>query len=149
MKLPSGECHKILLKISQHCFRQQAIICTNLDLDPCRHMVSQGHNELTLSSTDVLVWSTGWYVKFEHKSSWIYMWIYWLLNIKWMDLFNSSLYFVPDIQTCVYFLDTQSLIYTSWPILLTPVYLCASKALFQLLTIRTWPTNVHWMGIIC
>ena len=27
--------------------RQQAITWTNVDLDPCRHMASLGHNELT------------------------------------------------------------------------------------------------------
>ena len=41
--------------ISQHWFRwwlgairQQAITWTNVDTDPCRHMVSLGHNELRL-----------------------------------------------------------------------------------------------------
>ena len=52
-KLPSDEYHWILVMISQHWFRkwlgtvkQQAITWTNADLDPCRHMVSLGHNEL-------------------------------------------------------------------------------------------------------
>ena len=53
MIMPSNECHKTLLTISQHCFRywlgavrQQAITWTNVVLDPCRHMASLGHNEL-------------------------------------------------------------------------------------------------------
>ena len=44
-----------LLKISEHWFRswlgavrQQDTTCTNVDLDPCRHLVSLGHNELKL-----------------------------------------------------------------------------------------------------
>ena len=52
-KLPSGEHHGTLVMISQHWFRQwlgtirhQAITSTSVDLDPCHHMASLGHNEL-------------------------------------------------------------------------------------------------------
>ena len=31
----------------QHPTDQQTIIWANVDLDPCRHMMSLGHNELT------------------------------------------------------------------------------------------------------
>ena len=47
----SDECHRTLLMISQHWFRwwlgavrQQAITWANVDLVPCRHMASPGHN---------------------------------------------------------------------------------------------------------
>ena len=57
VKLPSDECHKTLLMISQHLFRQwlgavrqQAITCTNVDPDLCRQMASLGLNELRLPS---------------------------------------------------------------------------------------------------
>ena len=57
VKLPSDECKWILLMISRHWFRQwlgdvrqQAIIWGNVDPDPCRHMVSIGHNELNAGS---------------------------------------------------------------------------------------------------
>ena len=47
--------------ISQHWFRlwrgairQQAITWANVDQDPCRHMTSLGHNELT----DGQMWKT-------------------------------------------------------------------------------------------
>ena len=42
VKLPSDEPYWTLVMISQ-----QAITWTNVDLDPCCHMASQGHNELT------------------------------------------------------------------------------------------------------
>ena len=52
-KLPSDEHHGTLMMINQHRFREwlgavrhQAITWTNVDLDPCRHVASQGHNEL-------------------------------------------------------------------------------------------------------
>ena len=51
--LMTDDCQRTLLMISQHWFRywfgavrQQAIAWTNVDLDPCRHMASLGHNEL-------------------------------------------------------------------------------------------------------
>ena len=53
MKLPSDECHNILLKIIQHWFgewlgaiRQQAITWANFDLDLFCHMTSLVLNEL-------------------------------------------------------------------------------------------------------
>ena len=55
MIMPWDECHGTLLMMSQHWFRywlgavrQQAITWTNVDIVPCRHMASPGHNELTL-----------------------------------------------------------------------------------------------------
>ena len=61
MKLLSGECHNTSLIISQHWFRlwlgavrQQAITWANVDLDLCRHMTSQGHNELIHKNTSSL-----------------------------------------------------------------------------------------------
>ena len=42
--------------------RQQAITWTNVDLDPCRHMASLGHNELTMT----------WHATFAG----IYIWFY-------------------------------------------------------------------------
>ena len=54
MIMPSDECHRALLMISQQWFRQwlgvvrqQAITWASVDQDPCRHMVSLCHNELT------------------------------------------------------------------------------------------------------
>ena len=44
-KLPSDKHHWTLVMISQHWFR--FITWTNVDLVPCRHIVSLGHNELT------------------------------------------------------------------------------------------------------
>ena len=66
VKLPSYKCHWTSLMISQHWFRwwlgavrQQAITWANVDLVPCRHMASPGHNELiyvlyTYIQTDML-----------------------------------------------------------------------------------------------
>ena len=52
MIMPSDECHKTLVLISQHWFRswlgavrQQAISWANVDPDLCRHMLSLGPNE--------------------------------------------------------------------------------------------------------
>ena len=52
--MPSDECHRILLMISQDWFRywlgavrQEAITWANVDSVPCRLMASLGHNELT------------------------------------------------------------------------------------------------------
>ena len=52
--MPSDECHRTLLMISQQWFRwwlgavrQQAITWSNVDSIPCRLMASLGHNELT------------------------------------------------------------------------------------------------------
>ena len=54
MIVPSDDCHGTSPMISQHWFRwwfgavrQQAITWTNVDLVPCRHMASPGHNDLT------------------------------------------------------------------------------------------------------
>ena len=53
MIMPSDECHRTLLMISQHWFRwwlgavrQQTITWANVDSVSCRLMVSLGHNEL-------------------------------------------------------------------------------------------------------
>ena len=52
VKFPSDECHWLSLMISQHWFRQwfgairqQAITCTNIQPNICRHMASLGQNE--------------------------------------------------------------------------------------------------------
>ena len=50
----SNECHRTLLMVSQHWFRQrlggimqQAVNLANFDPDLCRHMSSWGHSDLT------------------------------------------------------------------------------------------------------
>ena len=55
MKLPSGECHKTSLIISKYWFsywlgatRQQAITWASVEPDPCHHIASPSHNELTV-----------------------------------------------------------------------------------------------------
>ena len=52
MKLPSDECHKTLLMISQQwlgAIGQQAITWANVDPDLCRQMASLGLNKLNLA----------------------------------------------------------------------------------------------------
>ena len=58
MMMPSDECHRTLVMISQHWFRwwlgavrQQVITCANVDLYLCHHMASLGLNELTHCNT--------------------------------------------------------------------------------------------------
>ena len=62
MKLPSDECHKALLMISQHWFRewlgavrQQAITWANVDPDLYRKMASLGFNELILEYVAIAI----------------------------------------------------------------------------------------------
>ena len=54
-----AECHRTLLMVNQHWFRQwlgavrqQAITRANVDQDPCRHLTSLDHNELICYLTD-------------------------------------------------------------------------------------------------
>ena len=72
--------------ISQYWFRYQAITWTNVDLDPCRHMASLGHNELTHWDQD----KNG-----RHFPDDIFKSIFLKQNVQF--LLKISLKFVPEV----------------------------------------------------
>ena len=70
MKLPSGECHKTSLLMSQHWFgwwlgavRHQAITRANVNSNICHHMASIRHDELTLKVSGIF--------KSSHLALWV------------------------------------------------------------------------------